>query len=63
MKPIVDRDLCIGCGACEEECPEVFELKEDGISSVIKEHPGRESYGCVHDAADACPVDAIHIEE
>lgn len=63
MKPIVDRDLCIGCGACEEECPEVFELKDDGIAFVIKEHPGHESYGCVRDAADACPTDAISIEE
>ena len=63
MKPVVDEDLCIGCGACEDICPEVFRLADDGISHVIAEAPGPELYGCVRDAADGCPVDAISIEE
>jgi ferredoxin len=63
MKPTVDRDLCIGCGACEDVCPEVFELGEDGISMVITESPGPERYGCVRDAAEDCPVGAISIGE
>ena len=28
MKAKVDPELCTGCGACEETCPEVFELPE-----------------------------------
>jgi len=63
MKPIVDRDLCIGCGACEDICPECFELGEDGISIVRTETPGPELYGCVRDAADSCPVGAISVGE
>ncbi len=63
MKPVVDEDLCIGCAACEDVCPEVFRLDEDGISRVIMEDPGPEFYGCTRDAADACPVDAISIQE
>ena len=35
MRPIVDEDLCIGCGRCEELCPEVFQLGDDGISHVV----------------------------
>lgn len=35
MKATVDRDECIGCGQCEELCPEVFKLDDDLISSVI----------------------------
>ena len=27
--PVVDMDLCIGCGSCVELCPEVFELRDD----------------------------------
>lgn len=63
MKPIVDHDLCIGCGTCEELCPEVFELREDGLAYVITESPDPELYGCARDAADACPVVAITIGE
>jgi len=63
MKPTVDTDLCIGCGNCEELCPEVFRLDDDGMSRVIAEHPGPELYECTRDAQDSCPVDAISIEE
>jgi ferredoxin len=63
VKPVVDHDLCIGCGACEDECPEVFELRDDGLSYVITESADPEHYGCIRDAADACPVGAISIGE
>ena len=31
MKAFVDRDLCIGCGACTSIAQEVFELDNEGI--------------------------------
>lgn len=63
MKPVVDHDLCIGCGNCEDVCPEIFRLMDDGLAHVIAEDPGPDLYGCASDAADACPVSAITIEE
>jgi len=63
MKPVVDEDLCIGCGNCEDECPDVFRIEDDGFSHVINDHPGEELYGCIRNAADSCPVDAISIEK
>lgn len=56
----VDEELCIGCGACEEICPEVFWLGEDGKSHVIAQKC--DSAGCCEEAAENCPVEAITLE-
>lgn len=61
MKPVIDEELCISCGSCEELCPEVFKLED--IAQVINDDPGEELYGCVRDAIDACPTEAIAILE
>ncbi len=63
MKAIVDEDLCIGCGACEDVCPNVFRLEDDGYSHVIAENPTPELYACIRDAEDSCPVSAISVTE
>ena len=60
MRPNVDEDLCIGCGRCEEVCPEVFEVGDDGFSHVIAADACVEA-GCCEDAADECPVQAISL--
>lgn len=59
MNPVVDRDLCIGCGACEDHCPEVFRIDEGGLSYVLNEDPDPELYGAIRDCVEACPVGAI----
>ena len=54
----VDQDACIGCGACEEICPEVFELIDD--KSQVKLNPvPEELQENALDAENGCPVDAI----
>ena len=60
-RPIVDEDLCIGCGTCEDICPAVFKLGDDGFSHVI-DPDGCAAAGCCEDAAEECPADAISIE-
>jgi ferredoxin len=59
-KITVDDKECIGCGACEAQCPEGFEVK-DGKAKPKKDKPNE--LGCIKEAADICPVKAIKIEE
>jgi len=56
----VDQDLCIGCGACVNLCPEVFELDDNGKSKVLNDRC--ENYDSQM-IVDSCPVGAIKIEE
>ncbi len=28
---VLDEECCVGCGACAELCPEVFEMNEEAI--------------------------------
>jgi len=60
MKAKVDEDLCTGCGLCQEICPEVFELGDDGISHVIGECDSAE---CCEEAEQSCPEGAITLED
>jgi len=55
-RPVVDDDLCIGCGHCVSLCPQVFELENDK-SQVIG--PDK-CYTCdCQMAVETCPVSAI----
>lgn len=63
MKPKIDQDLCIGDGICEEVCPEVFELRDDGLAYVINEEPDDSLDATVQEAIESCPTEAIIDEE
>jgi len=63
MRAFVDKDTCIGCGACVGICPEVFHMEDDGKLKAIEEDLSSELQDSARDAADCCPVVAINIEE
>lgn len=58
-KVYVEKDLCIACGSCVAMCPEHFEFDDDNLAKAINEEVNEE----VKDAANACPTEAIKIEE
>jgi ferredoxin len=60
VKTVSVDDACIACGTCVEICPEVFELEGD-IASV-KTGADLSLEDKIVEAAEACPVDAIHYE-
>ena len=61
-KVYLDQDECIGCGSCEEICPDVFKLNEGTEKAeLIKPEGGPEDQ--IQEAIDTCPVSCIHWEE
>lgn len=63
MKVKVNRDSCIGCGACAAICDEVFEIDDEGLSVAKTEEVQDDKKQEVQDAADSCPTGAIEVEE
>lgn len=65
MKAKVNKELCIGCGACTQIAEDVFEFGEDGLAEVKKDiHEIEEKdQEAVIDARESCPVNAISTEE
>lgn len=76
MKVWIDQDLCTGDGLCEEICPQVFTLGDDGLAYVkdgkrILDDPGGveglapvpdEYEDAVREAAEECPGECIFVE-
>jgi len=64
-----EREKCIGCGSCAALCPKYWEMAEDGKSKLLNSNPKEEgifeleveNIECNQEAADACPVQIIHI--
>lgn len=65
MKIIVDRTLCQGHGLCNMSAPEVFDLDDEGYSTVASpEVPADDRLRArVQAAVTGCPEAAISIEE
>ena len=69
----IDRENCIGCGACWALCPDLFEQSDDGKSQVVEKYrvggnPAEgevpaELLNDVKSAAEGCPAQAITVEE
>lgn len=56
---IIDEDLCIGCGACVELCPQkiLYIDEKTGKCKVSDESKCDKQAGCER----VCPVEAIKI--
>ena len=56
----VDKEKCIGCGACVALCSKAFKMQEIKAVAI---NPEVDEISCEKDAADSCPVKAIIISE
>ena len=66
MKVKVNKDACIGCGACAAICEAVFMLNDEGLSEVkeeAKKEIKKDDKQAVIDSAESCPTGAIEVTE
>ena len=59
MKFEVNKDLCIGCGACQATAPNVFEIDDDGLAKVKVDNIEDNDKEDAIDALEGCPTSAI----
>ena len=57
MKITIDKNLCIGCGACVSIAPKTFKLDNEDKAEVIE--PVGDNEATIQDAIDSCPTTAI----
>lgn len=60
MKVKVEKDICIGCGACQAIVPEIFEIEDDGLAVAKDIEINDEIKEDVIDAIEGCPTNAIN---
>ena len=57
-KVTVDVSTCVGCGLCEQSCPEVFQVQGDGVAHLKAQFCA----SCnLQEIADSCPVNSIKV--
>lgn len=61
MIAVVEKDACIGCGACPSICPEIFEMDDDGLATTKRDQVPENLEETAQEAADSCPTEAIII--
>ena len=62
MKANVNKDACIGCGACTCSCPDVFELSDEGFAVAKVAEVPEEAKDAAIEAKEGCPTGAISVE-
>jgi ferredoxin len=58
----VDQDVCISCGLCIANVPDVFRFADDGKAEVY-DPEGASEDTIQQEAIDICPVSCIHWQE
>ena len=61
VKEVRVDESCVGCESCVEICPEVFEM--EGDLAIVKKGADLSLDAKITEAAEACPVEAIHYEK
>ena len=63
MEKLIVNDACIGCGLCIAQNDKYFEFNDEGLSQVKQEIVEENDKKELLNIVEACPVEAIVIEE
>jgi ferredoxin len=64
MKVTVDRAKCVSAGNCVAHAPDVFDQDDDdGTVILLAENPPPDRADDVRQAEQACPAQAIFVED
>lgn len=58
---VIDQEECLGCEACVEICPAVFEFDGDAGKAFVKDDANADE-SCVDEAIGSCPAACISKE-
>jgi ferredoxin len=59
----IDVGGCVGCGLCEQTCPEVFEMTAGGVARLREEMNLDEiPTEALQDVVEICPQVVVHLE-
>ena len=62
MKIKVNKDACVGCGACTSAASDLLEINDEGYSTPKVEEVPADKEQQAKDAAEICPTGAITVE-
>ncbi|MBT4850249.1 ferredoxin [Candidatus Parcubacteria bacterium] len=62
-KITLNKEDCIGCMTCSAVCEKIFTPSDDGKVSVTTDEITEETFDCVQQAIEACPIEVLKIEE
>lgn len=63
LQVVIDKDVCVACGACVLAGPDVFDQNEDGQAIMIVDEPDESLRDQIEESIDACPVQALSLVE
>ncbi|MBU1169174.1 MAG: ferredoxin [Proteobacteria bacterium] len=60
-KVVIDEEECMGCEACVEIAPDIFEFNDDEEKAIVIKAEGGDK-DAIQEAIDACPASCITLE-
>jgi ferredoxin len=64
MKVAADTQKCCSSGMCAVRAPDIFSQRDrDGLVMVLQPNPPADLHKAAREAAAACPVQAITLED